>query len=149
LHVKTTAERTVPASREEVYEFLSDYREKRPQILTDNFSDYAVEEGGHGAGTVVRYRLRAGRERPFRMRVEEPDPGNTMRESDTGSSFVTTWRLSPAGGDRSTRVRVTVEWEGAGGIPGIFERLFAPAGIRRVYGEVLDNLQQRLQAGVS
>ena len=37
---------------------------------------------------------------------------------------------------------MTIEssWEGAGGIPGIFEGLFAPLGLRRIYGEMLDKL---------
>ncbi|WP_273843664.1 SRPBCC family protein [Rubrobacter calidifluminis] len=145
-HVKATAERTVSAGQQRVYEFISDFQEKRPHILTENFSEYAVEEGGRGAGTVVRYRLRAGRERPFRMRVEEPDPGSTLRESDEGSSFVTTWRLSSQGEDR-TRVRVVVEWDGARGVAGIFERIFAPAGIRRVYEGVLERLDEVVREG--
>jgi hypothetical protein len=41
---------------------------------------------------------------------------------------------------------VTVEgsWNGAGGIPGIFEGLFAPLGLRRIYGEVLERLAAAL-----
>ena len=145
-HVKATAERTVSAGKQEIYEFISDFREKHPRILTEAFADYAVEEGGKGAGTLVRYRLRAGRERPFRMRVEEPEPGSTLKESDEDSSFTTTWRLFPQGEDR-TRVRVVVEWNGARGVAGFFERLFAPAGIRRVYEGVLERLDEVVREG--
>ena len=43
---------------------------------------------------------------------------------------------------------VTLEgsWDGAGGIAGIFEGLFAPLGLRRIYGEVLDKLAAVLPA---
>jgi hypothetical protein len=37
---------------------------------------------------------------------------------------------------------VTIEssWDGAGGIPGIFEGFFAPRGMRRIYTQVLASL---------
>ena len=35
--------------------------------------------------------------------------------------------------------------EGAGGIGGFFERLFAPMSLRRTYGQVLDNLAGALE----
>ncbi len=143
-HIKAETDTTIAASPNVVYEFLADYSERHPRILTPNFSDYSVEEGGQGAGTVVRYRLRAGRERPYRMRVEEPERGSVITERDMDSSFTTTWELSPANGE-STRVRVTVEWDGASGIAGIFERLFAPGGVRGVYSGVLENLKASVE----
>ena len=144
-HIKAETNTTIAASPDTVYEFLADYSERRPRILTPNFSDYSVEEGGQGAGTVVRYRMGAGRERPYRMRVEEAERGSLIKERDTDSSFTTTWELSPADGGESTRVRVTVEWDGASGVAGIFERLFAPGGVRGVYSGVLENLKASVE----
>jgi hypothetical protein len=37
-------------------------------------------------------------------------------------------------------VTLTATWDGAGGIGGFFEGLFAPLGLKRIYGEVLANL---------
>ncbi|HUY74189.1 MAG TPA: SRPBCC family protein, partial [Candidatus Dormibacteraeota bacterium] len=71
--------RAIAAKPEDVYAFLRDYR-KRPQILTPNFLDYTVEEGGEGAGTLIRYRLQAARrERAYQMRVDEPVEGRVLR----------------------------------------------------------------------
>ena len=40
----------------------------------------------------------------------------------------------------ASEVVVTSEWSGASGIGGFFERTFAPRGLDRIYGELLDNL---------
>src|SRR3954453_16817927 len=61
--VSVEVERTVDAPMARVWTLLRDYRVARPRLLTEHFSDYAVQEGGHGAGTVIAYRLRVGRHR--------------------------------------------------------------------------------------
>jgi hypothetical protein len=139
--------RTIPATAEAVYAFLRDYR-KRPQILTPNFLDYAVEEGGEGAGTVIRYRLKAARrERSYRMRVDEPAPGRALRESDSGSSLITTWTLTPSTDGQQTGVTLGSAWQGGSGIGGFMERTFAPMGLRRIYSAMLDRLEQAVARG--
>ena len=131
---RATAE--IPAAPERVLELLRDYS-ARERLLTDNYSSYTVEEGGMGAGTVFFYHFAAaGRERDYRLRVEEAD--GVLRERDERSSFMSEWTVTPAG-QRST-VTVTASWQGAGGIPGIFEGLFAPLGLKRILGQVLANL---------
>jgi Polyketide cyclase / dehydrase and lipid transport len=142
--IRVLAEREVAVRPERVFAFLADYRVARPRILTSNYLDYRVEEGGSGAGTVISYRFQAaGRERPYRLRAETP-AHHTLLERDAASSLVTTWRVMPAPNERSI-VRVVTEWQGGGGIGGLFERTFAPRGLRRVYDEVL----QRLEAALS
>ncbi len=139
------AERGVDAPPAEVYQFLADYREKRPIILTPHFHDYAVETGGMGAGTLIHYRLRAGgRERGYRMEVEEPERGRVLRERDINSSLVTTWTVNQGATPGQSRVLVTTEWEGGGGMGGFFERTFAPMGLRGIYAEMLNRLAQAL-----
>ncbi len=140
--VVAQTERLVAASPRRVRAFLADYQNNRPSILPpEHFLDYRVERGGDGAGTVFSYRLRAGgRERPYRMRVEEPAEGGPLVERDTQSSLVTTWTLTPAEGGERTLVGLTSTWEGAGGIGGFFERMFAPRALRRIYDEVLERL---------
>jgi uncharacterized protein YndB with AHSA1/START domain len=139
-------ERTIPAPPARVHAALADYR-GRERILPASYLGYRVEEGGEGAGTVVSYRLRAGRrERPYRMEVAEPTPGVTLIERDRGSSLVTTWILSPTASATATNLRLSTVWEGHGGLGGFFERTFAPRGLRRIHGELLDNLTRRLGA---
>src|SRR5919202_608607 len=135
-------EHLVEADPRRVRAFLTDYRNNRPRILPpEYFRDYRVEQGGDGAGTVISYRLRAGgRERPYRMRVEEPDAGGLLVERDTESSLVTTWTLTPAAGGERTLVSLSSRWEGAGGIGGLFERMFAPRALRQIYDEVLKRI---------
>jgi uncharacterized membrane protein len=137
----------ITAKPEEVYATLIDYQNKRPYILTPNFVDYMVEEGGMGEGTVVRYRLQAaGRERPYRMRVAESVKGQVLTESDTNSSLVTTWTLTPVNNGQQTKVRLASEWTGGSGIGGFFERTFAPLGLRRIYVDILSRLAQMVQS---
>jgi hypothetical protein len=146
--VVAQTERLVAASPQHVRAFLVDYQNNRPRILPpENFRDYRVEHGGDGAGTVISYRLRAGgRERAYRMRVEEPTEGGLLlEERDPGSSLVTTWTLSPVGEGEKTMVSLTSRWEGASGIGGFFERIFAPRALRRLYGEVLERLSAELR----
>jgi hypothetical protein len=122
-----------------VMEFLRDYRDSRERILTDNYTAYRVEQGGKGEGTVYAYHFNAGgRERDYRLHVYESPAG--LQESDQMSSFVTTWKVDPS----PTGSEVTIEssWDGAGGIPGFFEGLFAPMGLRRIYGQVLARLSE-------
>ncbi len=141
VHVKS--EKTIGARPEDVYAVLTNYKVLRPRILTPNFLDYTVEQGGQGAGTIIRYRLQAaGRERPYRLLVSEPLKGEVLVESDTVSSLATTWTLIPVNNGQQTRVRLTSEWQGAGGIGGFFERTFAPLGLRRIYNDILSSLAQ-------
>jgi hypothetical protein len=139
-HIHVQAEQTVNARPEEVYAFLKDYT-KRPQILTDNYLNYTVEEGGIGAGTVVTYRLHAARrERGYRIQVSDPGTGQTLQESDTGSSLVTSWTITPIANNQQTRVQITSDWEGGKGVGGFFEKTFAPLGLKRIYTEILGKL---------
>lgn len=144
-HIHVDVERVIDAPPDEVYAFLADYRDKRPIILTPNFLDYTVEQGGRGGGTVIRYRLQAGRrERTYHMRVEAPPGGSALVERDVNSSLVSTWTVIPAASGRQARVMVTTEWEGSSGVGGFFERTFAPAALRRIYADMLERLAQAL-----
>jgi hypothetical protein len=62
-------------------------------------------------------------------------------ERDQNSSMVTTWTVTPEGGDTSS-VAVHTTWDGAGGIGGFFERLFAPSGLRRIHDALLASLDE-------
>jgi Polyketide cyclase / dehydrase and lipid transport len=140
--VRASASKPIKAARGQVLEFLRDYRDARPQILTENYTAYRVERGGEGTGTVVAYHFAAGgRERDYRLEVQESD--GALYERDQLSSFVATWTVAP-GADGSV-VTLEASWNGAGGIGGFFEGLFAPLGLRRIFGEVLDRLAAAVQ----
>ncbi len=141
--VTARATKELGATPEQVLGFLRDYRESRPRILTGNYTAYRVEQGGLGAGTVIGYHFAAGgRERDYRLRVEES--AGALIERDELSSFVSKWTVAQAGS--GSAVTIEGSWDGAGGIAGVFEGLFAPLGLRRIYGEVLDRLATAVPA---
>ena len=142
--VVATAERVVSAPVDRVRSALADYEGVRPRVLPEQFSGYRVESGGQGAGTRVAWRFAATskRVRDQLVEVSQPDP-DTLVETDTRSSMVTTWTLHPADAGLTT-VRVRTTWDGAGGIGGFFERTFAPKGLRRVYEELLGRLDREV-----
>jgi carbon monoxide dehydrogenase subunit G len=141
--VTARATRAVDASPERVLEFLRDYRAARPRILTDNYTAYRVEQGGHGAGTVIGYHFNTGRrERDYRLSVEED--GGALLERDQLSTFVSRWTVVPSG--EGTEVTLEGSWRGAGGIGGVFERTFAPKVLQRIYGQMLDRLAGAVSA---
>ena len=137
--ISVSADRTVNAPADTVYRYIADMREHHPHFLPPAFSDFRVESGGVGAGTIVRYKMTAGgRTREIRAKVAEPEPGKILTESDTGSSAVTTFTVSPQGA--ASLVRISTTWDGAGGIGGLFERMFAPRVMRAIYTDELDRL---------
>jgi hypothetical protein len=137
--VHASAEGEVGAPAEDVYRYLADMREHHPKFLPDNFTDFVVESGGVGAGTIVRFTLKAGgRSRAMRTQVGEPEPGRTLTESDTESSAVTTFAVVPRGA--TCHVTISTTWQGAGGIGGFFERLFAPRAMQAIYRDELRRL---------
>ena len=142
--VVATAERVVRAPVDRVRSALADYEGVRPRVLPEQFSGYRVESGGQGAGTRVAWRFAATskRVRDQLVEVSQPDP-DTLVETDTRSSMVTTWTLHPADAGLTT-VRVRTTWNGAGGVGGFFERTFAPKGLRRVYEELLGRLDREV-----
>ena len=71
-------------------------------------------------------------------------PGGYL--DDTVEEGVTTWILNPTASDTATSLRLSTIWEGHGGVGGFFERTFAPRGLRRIHGELLDRLTRQLGA---
>lgn len=141
--VQAKAEAEIAAPADVVYRLLRDAHQHH-HILPPAFSDFTVESGGVGAGTVVNFTFTAGgRSRQYRMTMAEPEPGRVLTETDAGSSLVTAFTVDPAG-DRS-RVRITTTWQGAGGVGGFFEKRFAPKALRRIYEDELRRLDAYLR----
>lgn len=140
--VTATTEATLPATPEAALVALADYVDTRPAILTDRYTDYAVQSGGIGDGTVVTWRLHATEKRVRHVVADVTTDATGVTETDRNSSLVTRYVVSPAG--NGSRVVVTTTWDGASGIGGFFERTFAPKGLARIHDGVLANLAQRL-----
>ena len=139
--VYVVAEGTVGAPAAVVYNCIADFRQHHPRFVPPNFSNLVVQEGGVGAGTIITFTATAARRsRQYRMRIDEPDPGRVLTESDMNSSMVSTWTVTPRG-DQSL-VRIETRWNGAPGIKGFFERLFAPRAMRRIYADELRRLDR-------
>lgn len=133
--VRASATRSLGAPAERVLEFLRDYQ-ARQSILPDQYSAVRVE-----GGELAYHFASGGRERDFRLRRDQS--ADELVERDQLSSFVQRWTVA----ETATGSTVTVEasWEGSGGIGGFFERLFAPLGMRRIYGEMLNKLETAVQ----
>ena len=130
----------VGAPAELTYRLIADDAHHR-RFLPDAFSDFETLEGGVGAGTLHRFRVKAGgRSRAYTMRVAEPEPGRVITETDQESSLVTAFTVTPTGD--TCRVRISTSWDGAGGVGGFFERLFAPRVMARMYGDELARLDR-------
>lgn len=143
----TWAERFMSVPAERVYQCIADFQTNHPNFLPPTFSNFRVEQGGVGAGTVICFEVKVGgRRRTYRMQVDEPEPGRVITESDTGSSLVTTFRLVPEW--EGCRVRIETCRQGAGGVVGFFERVFAPRVLRRIYADELERLEHYAKSGV-
>src|SRR6516165_6134268 len=137
--IEVSAEGAVSAPAEAVYRYIADRREPHPHFLPAAFSDFQVESGGVGAGTITRFKMTVGgRTREYRMHIAEPEPGRVLTESDMNSSAVTTFTVSPRGS--ASLVQISSAWDGAGGIGGLFERMFAPRVLRTLYADELRRL---------
>ncbi len=145
--VVATTERPLPASADRVRGALADYAGTRPRILPGQFSEYRVESGGHGAGTLVHWRFAATSKRVRDQLIDVTEPAlGTLVETDRNSSMVTTWTVLAEGTGGST-VKVRTTWDGAGGIGGFFERTFAPKGLARIHDALLERLERSVTAG--
>jgi uncharacterized protein YndB with AHSA1/START domain len=136
--IVVSAERAVAAPAATVYGYIADMHE-HPHFLPPAFSDFQIESGGVGAGTVTSFKLTAGgRTRRVRHTVSEPEPGRVLTETDANSSAVTTFTVTPQGD--SSLVKISTTWHGASGVGGFFERLFAPRVMRGIYLDELGRL---------
>jgi uncharacterized membrane protein len=140
--IQVSAERTVNAPADEVFGYIRDMN-VHPKFLPPAFSDFKVESGGVGPGTVASFKVTAGgRTRDYRMTVDEPEPGRVLRESDENSSLITKFTVRPREGELGavSHVEITTSWQGAGGIGSFFERTFAPRAMKALYEDELQRL---------
>jgi len=123
---------------------VADYQKVRPKILSPQYSEYQVLQGGQGPGTVAKWKLQATKSRVRDVQVDVDVAGHTVIEKDANSSLITNWTVTPAGPGSSVTVKTT--WTGAGGVKGFFEKTFAPLGLKKIQSEVLANLKSVLES---
>jgi hypothetical protein len=137
-----SAAATIPARPERVYSLISNYKEGHPRILPRQFSGLVVEQGGIGAGTVVRFQMNLlGRKQTFRAAVTEPDPGHVLVETDLDTNgAVTTFTVSPGPAPADSHVSISTVLPVKAGILGWIEGTLAALLLRPIYAKELENL---------
>jgi len=137
-----TASATIPARRERVYSLIANYKDGHPRILPKQFSGLAVEQGGVGAGTVIRFQMSVfGRKQTFRAAITEPEPGRVLVETDLDTNgAVTRFTVDPGAAPADSRVTISTELPVRGGFLGKIERQLSTLLLRPVYVRELQNL---------
>ena len=143
------AEQPIDAAPAAVYEALADYTTHHPRIMpAPPFSDLEVESGGVGAGTIFHITVRMlGRRQRLHMRVAEPEPGQVLTETNLDTGVVTQFRVTPRDGPSRTLVRMSSQWETAGGLRGLADRLVTPLLMGRIFGKQLRQLDRYMHSG--
>ena len=128
--VNITVSRRISASPDKIYNIVADYRQNHPRILPKQFQSLVVEEGGFGAGTVIRCKMRVyGRTQSFRATVSEPQPGRLVESNSDGVDSVTTFSFEPVSSNE-TNVTISTELKTrkgfSGGLKGTFTTFLYP-----------------------
>lgn len=140
----------VQALSQRVYGIIADYREGHPRILPKQFTSLVVEQGGVGAGTVIRCEMRLlGQRQTFRAAVTEPEPGRVLRETIIeGDPLITTFTVVPSAGGRECEVTIQSTVPVKPGVRGMIERFFVPRLLAPMYQEELGRLSTYAITGV-
>jgi len=146
---RITATRRIAAPAARVYDILADYRAGHPRILPRAFGALEVEQGGKGAGTVIRFDVKAfGRTQTVRQTVDEPEPGRVLVERDVNGPNVTTFIVERGATDNDATVTIQTEMTSRPGWLGAVERVTTRMFLRRLYKEELNNLDAIARASV-
>jgi Polyketide cyclase / dehydrase and lipid transport len=137
-----SASAVIPARRERVYSLISNYNDGHPRILPKQFSGLVVEQGGVGAGTVIRFQISLfGRKQTFRAAITEPEPGRVLVETDLDTNgAVTTFSVNPGGAPADSHVTISTELPVRSGFLGKVERAITTMLLRPIYVKELQNL---------
>ena len=132
-----------------VYGIIADYHHGHPLILPPRyFRGLAVERGGIGAGTVIRFEMQVfGITRSARAGVTEPEPGRVLVETTAESGIVTTFTVDPDGAPDRARVTISTSAPCRAGLLGRLERAMSTRFLKAVYAEELRMLDQVARTG--
>ena len=129
-----SASAAVKAPAQQVYAILADYREGHPHILPQPpFGAIEVEQGGHGAGTVIRFPMTFfGREQIFRALISEPQPGRVLMETYPDTGNITSFTVVPDGDGPNALVTINIEMPMPAGPLGTLRRFVTTRLLRPV-----------------
>jgi Polyketide cyclase / dehydrase and lipid transport len=143
--IKVKATEVLDARPEDVYSTIADYRKEHPRILPkENLYDLQVEEGGYGAGTIIRFKSRILRvEQSFYQRVSEPEPGRVIVEQDidTKQNFATTFTVIPVEEGKKSQVEISTTMNASPGFRGFAERVVLSIFNPRIYRKEMKLLE--------
>ena len=137
-----SASAIIPARRERVYSLIANYHDGHPRILPKQFSNLTIEQGGVGAGTVIRFQMSLfGKKQTFRAAITEPEPGRVLVETylDT-SGAITTFMVNPGTAPADSNVTISTELPVRSGFLGHIERILTTLSLRPMYARELQNL---------
>jgi hypothetical protein len=136
----------IDATAADVYAVVADYHKGHPAILPKPyFTGLVVEEGGQGAGSILRTSMNIfGQEFHYHQVVSEPEPGRVLVEKDMNTSQWSSFTFDPLG--KQTRVTITASFPASPGFKGVMERLLNPIMTRRIFKQELRNLNEYLHS---
>ena len=137
-----SASAIIPARKEQVYSLIANYNDGHPRILPKQFSSLTVEQGGVGAGTVIRFQMSVfGKKQQFRAAVTEPEPGRVLVETDLDTNgAITTFTVNPGHAPADSNVTISTELPVRAGFAGAIERKLSTLLLRPIYVKELQNL---------
>jgi polyketide cyclase/dehydrase/lipid transport protein len=137
-----SASATIPARRERVYSLIANYHDGHPRILPRQFSGLVVEQGGVGAGTIIRFQMSVfGKKQTFRAAITEPEPGRVLVETDLDANgAVTTFTVNPGGAPADSHITISTELRVRSGFLGKIERTLTTLMLHPMYVKELENL---------
>ncbi|HEV2655713.1 MAG TPA: SRPBCC family protein [Ktedonobacteraceae bacterium] len=143
--IRVKADSVLDAPSADVYATIADYRQGHPQIVPkENFYDMLVEQGGYGAGTTIRFKMKVlGVERTLHHRVSEPEPGRVLVEQDIDApqNIVTTFTVTPLDNGERSHVEISTTLNTSPGLAGIVERIVVPLINSRIYRKEMKKLE--------
>ena len=137
-----TASALIPARRERVYSLIANYHDGHTRIVPKQFSGLVVEQGGIGAGTVIRFQMSVfGKKQTFRAAITEPYPGRVLVETDLDTNgAITTFTVDPGTAPADSRVTISTRRPVRSGLLGIIEKTLSTLLLRPMYAQELANL---------
>lgn len=147
--IKVKADAVLNARPEDIYATIADYRIAHPSILPkESLYDLEVEEGGYGAGTIMRFKSRIlGVEQSFHHRVSEPEPGKVLVEQDVDSvqNVTTTFTVNPVVQGQKSHVEISTTMNTSPGVKGLVERIIVSIFNPPIYRKELKLLESVAQ----
>ena len=136
-----SASALIAAPAQDIYAIIADYHAGHLEIIPKPpFVAVEVLEGGVGAGTVIRVKLKLlGKVQTYKAVISEPEPGRVLAETNE-NGYVTSFIVEPRENGRQGYVTISTQLSGRGGILGALEYWLLNRTLRPVYLKELDLL---------